>query len=115
MKILIVLTLSLAVSAQEEPQTRAISDQPSEEMQGSKLIVTCPEVIRPKIELKLNWSSQPCAAKFKGLSPNEKGGQKDFVQCYYNYICGGGEFTIEKKFPKYSCRPYKEHSVECYR
>lgn len=89
-------------AAQEGP-VQVLQDMPIEERIENKIIVSCPEVIRPKIKLNSGWESHPCGAKFKSLSPSTYGGQKDVVQCYFSYICGGGDFTISKHFAGHTC------------
>ncbi len=111
----LVFFLSGAVLALEEAPPRKLQDQPIEEASGNKITVTCPEIVKFKLEIPVSWVSNPCAAKFKGMSPNTQGGAKDLIQCYYTYICGGGDYTIEKRFPGFNCTPAEERKVLCIR
>ncbi|MEK6626751.1 MAG: hypothetical protein AABY86_17420 [Bdellovibrionota bacterium] len=107
------ICLTGTVFALDEAPVRKLQDQPIEEVSQNRILITCPEIVKFKLLIPASWVSNPCAAKFKGMTPNAQGGPRDLVQCYYTYICGGGDYTIEKRFSGFSCAPKGDRQVVC--
>ena len=111
--VIMLFILASQAFALEEAPVRKLQDQPIEETSQNQITVTCPEIVKFKLDLPVTWTSNPCAAKFKSMSPSTAGGTVDLIQCYYTYLCGGGDYTIEKRFPGFVCKASEERKVIC--